>query len=185
MVDQEGYTYYNWATANKETGVALTAMGNETRYVYVWDVWHCDSQMIVQDRPNYVVWAWDNWKQKQFTTNNGTGIYLNDDTGKYDVKDVVEESNRLLKLKSFWSSLYCPDFFILPICFSLRWHALWRSFQTSKKFDQLNEPIRKNTVKKVRYRLYARRQNHYLNIVNHIVRVLFVLFWVVSELICN
>merc|ERR1712238_421979 len=60
--------YLNWAISNNETATALTAMGYETRYAYGLEACHCDSQMINQDMPNSLVWAWAKWKQKHTST---------------------------------------------------------------------------------------------------------------------
>eukprot|EP00751_Fragilariopsis_kerguelensis_P024527 CAMPEP_0170865628 /NCGR_PEP_ID=MMETSP0734-20130129/21425_1 /TAXON_ID=186038 /ORGANISM="Fragilariopsis kerguelensis, Strain L26-C5" /LENGTH=129 /DNA_ID=CAMNT_0011241941 /DNA_START=182 /DNA_END=571 /DNA_ORIENTATION=+ len=55
------------------------AMGYDTRYAYGLNAIHCDVTLILQDTPNTLVWAWDDWKKKQRNT------------GKDVVKDVVEE----------------------------------------------------------------------------------------------
>jgi len=67
---QSDSKYQDWALANNETAAALTAMGYETRYAYGLDACHCDQQMMAQDMPNTLVWAWANWKKKQASPNN-------------------------------------------------------------------------------------------------------------------
>mmetsp|Transcript_51034 Transcript_51034/g.56993 ORF Transcript_51034/g.56993 Transcript_51034/m.56993 type:complete len:202 (-) Transcript_51034:112-717(-) len=41
------------------------AMGYDTRYAYGSNAIHCDVPLILQDTPNTLVWAWDDWKKKQ------------------------------------------------------------------------------------------------------------------------
>jgi len=69
----------NTLEANNKTATALTAMGYDTRYAYGLNACHCDDDVIKQDTPNTLVWAWDDWKKKQ------------QNTGKDVVKDAVEE----------------------------------------------------------------------------------------------
>jgi len=71
--------YSNVLEANNKTAAALTEMGYDTRYAYGLNAIHCDSELIKQDTPNTLVWAWDDWKKKQ------------QNTGKDVVKDAVEE----------------------------------------------------------------------------------------------
>lgn len=57
--------YSNVLEANNKTVEALMAMGYDTRFAYGLNACHGDADMIYQDIPNTLVWAWDEWKKKQ------------------------------------------------------------------------------------------------------------------------
>eukprot|EP00751_Fragilariopsis_kerguelensis_P011739 CAMPEP_0170775334 /NCGR_PEP_ID=MMETSP0733-20121128/10526_1 /TAXON_ID=186038 /ORGANISM="Fragilariopsis kerguelensis, Strain L26-C5" /LENGTH=483 /DNA_ID=CAMNT_0011118131 /DNA_START=201 /DNA_END=1652 /DNA_ORIENTATION=- len=57
--------YDNIVEANNKTFAALSAMGYATRYAYGLNACHVDLNLMYQDIPNSLVWAWDAWKKKQ------------------------------------------------------------------------------------------------------------------------
>ena len=40
---------------------ALQARGYDTRYAYALDRCHCDMDVLLQDLPSTLVWAWQGW----------------------------------------------------------------------------------------------------------------------------
>jgi len=57
--------YVNFLEANNQTQTALEAKGYATRYAYGQGACHCQPDMMAEDLPNTLVWAWAEWKQKQ------------------------------------------------------------------------------------------------------------------------
>lgn len=58
------YGGFDFLVANNVTEELLVSKGYDTRYAYGLDCCHSDDYMFLQDIPNTLVWAFDNWKQK-------------------------------------------------------------------------------------------------------------------------
>jgi len=75
--------YMDFLEANNRTEEALTEKGYETRYAYGLGACHCQSDMILEDLPNSLVWAWAEWKKKKGDDHSGNE---DDDDGKDESK---------------------------------------------------------------------------------------------------
>lgn len=58
------YQSSSFAEANNKTQEALVAKGYNTRYAFGMNSCH-GPQLLFQDMPNTLVWAWSDWKKKQ------------------------------------------------------------------------------------------------------------------------
>ena len=58
------YQSSSFAEANNKTQEALVAKGYNTRYAFGMNSCH-GPQLLYQDMPNTLVWAWSDWKKKQ------------------------------------------------------------------------------------------------------------------------
>merc|ERR550525_1827537 len=59
--------YKDFLEANNKTQDALEEKGYTTRYAYGLGQCHCQGDMIFEDFPNTLVWAWSEWKSLQDT----------------------------------------------------------------------------------------------------------------------